>query len=191
MAGPLAGISAAQIAQQKLPEQAAQGNKAGASKFDQAMKPPGAQGTDGANGINGVNRAEHAQKAQAIQQTHQVQQTKQVSQVAKLDKAAVAKVDDNIKIDQKMTGKGMDPVSQKSEVNKGSSVLMGTVAEIEKGGVSIDKLINGGFQGKTFSNSELLSLQAGMYKYTQELDLCSKVVEKATSGLKDTLKTQV
>ena len=36
------------------------------------------------------------------------------------------------------------------------------------------------------SNAELLSLQAGMYKYTQELDLTSKVVEKATSGLKDT-----
>ena len=45
--------------------------------------------------------------------------------------------------------------------------------------------------GKNFSNSELLSLQAGMYKYSQELELTSKVVEKATSGLKDTLKTQV
>jgi hypothetical protein len=41
------------------------------------------------------------------------------------------------------------------------------------------------------SNSEMLSLQAGMYKYTQELELTGKVVEKATSGLKDTLKTQV
>ena len=40
-------------------------------------------------------------------------------------------------------------------------------------------------------SSELLSLQAGMYKYSQELDLTSKIVEKATSGLKDTLKTQV
>ncbi len=30
-----------------------------------------------------------------------------------------------------------------------------------------------------------------MYKYTQELELTGKVVEKATSGLKDTLKTQV
>jgi hypothetical protein len=45
--------------------------------------------------------------------------------------------------------------------------------------------------GKNFSNGELLSLQASMYKYTQELDLTSKVVEKATSGLKDVVKTQV
>jgi len=30
-----------------------------------------------------------------------------------------------------------------------------------------------------------------MYKYTLELDLTSKVVEKATSGIKDVVKTQV
>jgi len=52
----------------------------------------------------------------------------------------------------------------------------------------MDKLISSSLSGKSFSNSELISLQAGMYKYSQELDLCSKVVEKATSGLKDTLR---
>ena len=65
------------------------------------------------------------------------------------------------------------------------------MGNMEKGQASLDKLINGAASGKTFSNAELLSLQAGMYKYSQELDLTSKVVEKATSGLKDTLKTQV
>jgi hypothetical protein len=62
---------------------------------------------------------------------------------------------------------------------------------MEQNQQSIDKLINGGMSGKTFTNQEMLSLQAGMYKYSQELDLTSKVVEKATTGLKDTLKTQV
>ena len=85
----------------------------------------------------------------------------------------------------------MDPVTQKTEVSKSTSMVMGMVGNIEKGQGRMDKLINGGLTGKNFSNSELLGLQAGMYKYTQELDLCSKVVEKATSGLKDTLKTQV
>ena len=51
--------------------------------------------------------------------------------------------------------------------------------------------IEAGASGKKFSNAEMLSLQASMYKYTQELDLTSKVVEKATSGLKDVVKTQV
>jgi hypothetical protein len=159
-----------------LPDQAAQVSKQGPSKFDQAMKSPGA------DGVNGVNKAQHVQNAQQIQQ---VQQTKQVDQVAKLDKTNLQKVGNNV------TGKGMDPVAQKSEVNKSGSMMSGIVSNIEKGQVQLDKLINGGLNGKSFSNSELLGLQAGMYKYSQELDLCSKVVEKATSGLKDTLKTQV
>ena len=39
--------------------------------------------------------------------------------------------------------------------------------------------------------SELLAVQAGVYKFSQELELTSKVVEKATSGVKQTLQTQV
>jgi len=177
MAGPLAGISAAQIAQQKLPDQAAQQvNKQGPSKFDKAMH------TQGADKAQGVQQAQHVQHAQQVQQ---IQQARQVDQVAKLDKAGLQKLDKNV------TGKGMDPVTQKNEVSKSKSMLMGMMDNMEKGGAAIDKLLNGGLSGKNFSNSELLGLQAGMYKYTQELDLCSKVVEKATSGLKDTLKTQV
>lgn len=177
MAGPLAGLSAAQVAEQKLPDQAAQqGSKQGASKFDQVMNAPGA------DGVNGANKAQHLQHAQQIQQVQQVQQ---VDQVAKLDKLNVQKLDKNL------TDKGPDPVHQKAEVSKSSSIVSSIVSNIEKGQVQLDKLINGGLTGKTFSNSELLGLQAGMYKYSQELDLCSKVVEKATTGLKDTLKTQV
>lgn len=65
------------------------------------------------------------------------------------------------------------------------------VSELEQGQARLDTLIGAGLSGKSFSNAELLSLQASMYKYTLELDLTSKVVEKATSGLKDVVKTQV
>ena len=44
--------------------------------------------------------------------------------------------------------------------------------------------------GKEFA-VELLAIQAGVYKFSQELELTSKVVEKATSGVKQTLQTQV
>lgn len=95
------------------------------------------------------------------------------------------------KLDKNVTNKGMEPVAQKQEVSKATSMMSGMMSSLEKGQANIDKLINGGLSGKPMSNQELLQMQAGMYKYTQELDLCSKVVEKATSGLKDTLKTQV
>ncbi len=176
MAGPLAAVSVAQVAQQKAPEAAQAANKQGPSKFDQAMK---SQGTEQANGVNAVNKAEHVAQAQKIQQANKV------DQLAKTEKTDLKKADHNL------TGKGADPVAHKQEVSKSTGLINGMVSNIEKGQVQLEKLINGSLNGKDFSNSELLGLQAGMYKYSQELDLCSKVVEKATSGLKDTLKTQV
>lgn len=115
-------------------------------------------------------------------------QARQIEQAQKAQKPELSKLNT---LEKNVTGKGMDPVTQKSEVSKSSSMISSMMANLEKGQTHIDKLINGGLQGKSMSNQELLSLQAGMYKYTQELDLVSKVVEKATSGLKDTLKTQV
>lgn len=161
-----------------MPDQAAQQvNKAGPSKFDQSMK------TQGADAANGVGKAGHVQQAQQVQKLDQM---KHVEQMQKTNKADLNKLDKNV------TGKGMDPVAQKNEVSKSTSMMSSMMQNLEKGQAHIDKLINGGLaNGKAMSNQELLQMQAGMYKYTQELDLVSKVVEKATSGLKDTLKTQV
>ena len=179
MAGPLAGISAAQIAQQKLPDQAAQqGAKQSPSKFDQAMKAKGSDPTHQAQSVAQVNQA------------HKVEQLRQIEQINKTEKAQLNKVQtQTASSDQRSTK--TDPVAQKTEVSKSTNAINGLFANIEKGQIQMDKLINGGLSGKNFSNSELLGLQAGMYKYSQELELTSKVVEKATSGLKDTLKTQV
>lgn len=180
MAGPLAGISAAQIAQQKLPDQAAQqANKAGPSKFDQSLK------TQGTNGPEGVGKAQH------VQQANQVQKLDQLRQIEQTQKAQKPELNKLNTLDKNATGKGMDPVTQKNEVGKSTSMMSSIVNNLEKGQVNIDKMLDGSLASKNLSNADLLQLQAGMYKYTQELDLVSKVVEKATSGLKDTLKTQV
>jgi hypothetical protein len=45
--------------------------------------------------------------------------------------------------------------------------------------------------GRSFSPAELLSLQAHVYRASQELDLAGKVVEKTTGGVKQVLQTQV
>ncbi|WP_224240682.1 ATP-dependent helicase HrpB [Hyalangium gracile] len=90
---------------------------------------------------------------------------------------------------------GPESVRQVESVGKTEkptlSMVSHVVGELEQGQLRLDKLIAAGVSGKSFSNGELLSLQASMYKYTLELDLTSKVVEKATSGLKDVVKTQV
>lgn len=65
------------------------------------------------------------------------------------------------------------------------------VQDLEQGQHMLDRIIQRASSSAPFTHAELLSLQASMYRYTQELDLVSRVVEKGTSGLKDVLKTQV
>ena len=179
MAGPMAGVSAAQVAQQKLQQDqgAQQVNKQGASKFDAAL----------ANKAQG--QGPEVGQAQAAQATQRADQVRQAEAVNKTDKAALNKV--NPAGQEPATARGAEAVAGKQETGKASGMLSHVVGELEKGQLNMEKLIKAGASGKEFTNAELLSLQAGMYKYTQELDLTSKVVEKATSGLKDTLKTQV
>jgi vacuolar-type H+-ATPase catalytic subunit A/Vma1 len=183
MAVPTAGISAAQIAQQKLQDQGAQQvNKQGASKFDGVL-------ANKAQAAGGVEQAQAAQAAQKAQATQQVAQTRQVETINKTEKAALNKV--NGANTDTLTARGAQAVDAKPEMGKAGNMVSSVVTSLEKGQLSLEKLINSGMSGKQFSNAELLSLQASMYKYTQELDLTSKVVEKATSGLKDVVKTQV
>ncbi len=180
MAGPMAGVSAAQVAQQKLQDQGAQQvNKQGASKFDAAL----------ANKAQSVGGPEQVQQAQSAQATQRADQVRQVETVSKTEKAALNKV--NTAGMDPATTRGATPVEGKQGADKANNMLSHVIGELERGQVNMEKLIQAGASGKEFSNAELLSLQAGMYKYTQELDLTSKVVEKATTGLKDTLKTQV
>jgi hypothetical protein len=181
----MAGVSAAQIAQQKLQDQGAQQvNKQGPSKFDGAL----ANKAQAAGGAEQVQATQAAQKAQAAQATQRADQVRQVETVNKTDKAALNKV--NGANSESLTARGAEPVNGKAEAQKGN-MMTSMVDSLEKGQVNLEKLIDAGVSGKKFSNAEMLSLQASMYKYTQELDLTSKVVEKATSGLKDVVKTQV
>ncbi len=167
MAQPLAaGVAGAQIAQQTIQDQAAQQVKQGPSKFDGALKSKEAAGS------SNVQAAEAAQ---------QVDHVRQVETVAKTEKTTLNKV----------SRTRADPVSHKREVSKSSDAVANLLADMEKGGKVMDRLINGSLSGKNLSNHEMLAMQAGMFKYTQELELTGKVVEKATTGLKETLKTQV
>jgi hypothetical protein len=148
MTGPMLGISAAQLVQQKQPDQhVPQLDKQGESKFDTVL----ADKAQAASGPDAVHKTEAAQGAAPVRQVESVSKT------------------------------------EKPTLNMVSHV----VSELELGQRRLDTLIDAGVSGRQFSNSELLSLQASMYKYTLELDLTSKVVEKATSGLKDVVKTQV
>jgi len=69
--------------------------------------------------------------------------------------------------------------------------VMKVLSNVMDGQNALDSIIAKASSGKQFSNQELLAMQAGVYKFSQELELTSKVVEKATSGVKQTMQTQV
>ena len=148
-------------------------------QLQQAAQPNQAQGAGQSNFANMVNKAggpEAAGKAE------QVQGMDIVAEAQKTDSARLNKVRDLV-------------ASRGAKINKPGT---GNDAGLEKlfGGVmegqgKLDKIIKLATSGKSFSPTELLAVQAGVYKFSQELELTSKVVEKATSGVKQTLQTQV
>ena len=64
------------------------------------------------------------------------------------------------------------------------------VRDISRGERTVNGVIAAARRGKVFSNEELLAVQAGVYRYTQELELASKLVDKATGAVKQTLQSQ-
>jgi hypothetical protein len=52
----------------------------------------------------------------------------------------------------------------------------------------VRRAIEGG--GKDLGPGELLALQAGVYRYSEAVDLSAKLVDRATSGVKTVLQGQ-
>lgn len=69
--------------------------------------------------------------------------------------------------------------------------LSHSVNSVENHWNSMNEMVKSLFTRKDLSTQDCLKMQAVIQKYSMELDLTGKVVEKATNGLKDTLKTQV
>jgi hypothetical protein len=186
-----APVAAQQTAQQKLPEAASQqSNKVGASKFDglmaqKAQQAEAATAAQKAQGAASIEKARFDPMRLLGVKANRVDHSKAVQAQSLAQKVGLQKgnVSNDIRTLQQTVGS--------EGAGKGTNIAVKMMGDIEKGQGVMDRLISEGLSGRNFQNSELLALQAGMYKYTQELELTGKVVEKATSGLKDTLKTQV
>jgi len=178
MVSPVAVNQATQVAQQQQVQKPETQAKTGASKFDQAM----------ANKAEGAQAAQQANQVQATQQTQAAQKTSHVDQVQKAGKAN--------EVDKARSMKENDPVSQKTEAQKSTDKKGGgleqVLTQMESRNAAMDKFVSQALNGKIKLNQQqLLGLQAKVAQYSMELDLTGKVVEKATNGLKDTLRTQV
>ncbi|MFN7132712.1 MAG: ATP-dependent helicase HrpB [Myxococcales bacterium] len=167
-----------QVAQQTQKPDAAPKN--GASKFDQTM----ASKAEQAGQANQAANVQASQAAQATQKTTHVQGVQKAGKVDELKQANAVKKN--------------EPVQNKAEAQKtrdgkgGMNGVEQLLTQMETRHASMDKFMQDALNGKMKLNQQqLLGLQAKVSEYSLELDLTGKVVEKATTGLKDTLRTQV
>lgn len=145
--------------------------------------------TQKAGGAGGANPAQF-NDVMATQNAQQVNPALDPSKVNEATKASdvlrTAQSQQVTGVDKSIDVKRVEP---KAEVKE--SGLKAILNQVVDGQNKLDQVIKMATSGKTYGNQELLAIQAAVYKFSQELELTSKVVEKATSGVKQTMQTQV
>ncbi|MCK5798472.1 MAG: hypothetical protein KAI47_14875 [Deltaproteobacteria bacterium] len=69
--------------------------------------------------------------------------------------------------------------------------LPAAVEDIERQRHAIDRLLDQAARGRDFSPQQLLGLQATVYRYNENVEVLSRVVDKSVGALKTLLNTQV
>jgi hypothetical protein len=178
MADPIGGGGIGKAAQKMIQEIQKQQQM---QDMQQIQGGGGAQNAQFANMVNqsqGVGQTNQVQGINDAQQVNQTQKTQEMAKATDVLRAAQNGDMGNLSV------KKVDPTQKKA----GLSMILDHVVE---GQNKLDSIIKMSLSGKKFSHQELLAIQAGVYKFSQELELTSKVVEKATSGVKQTMQTQV
>lgn len=69
-------------------------------------------------------------------------------------------------------------------------MLHGLGREVDRGEALVRRATTGATAGREMGSMELLALQAGVYRYSEAVDLSAKLVDRATSGVKTVLQGQ-
>jgi hypothetical protein len=71
-----------------------------------------------------------------------------------------------------------------------AAILRGLGREIDRGEAMVRRATSGAAGGREMGNVELLALQAGVYRYSEAVDLSAKLVDRGANGLKTVLQGQ-
>jgi hypothetical protein len=66
-------------------------------------------------------------------------------------------------------------------------ILHGLGREVDRGEAIVHRAIRG---GGDLGPTELIALQAGVYRYSEAVDLSAKLIDRATSGVKTVIQGQ-
>jgi hypothetical protein len=83
-----------------------------------------------------------------------------------------------------------EPGASEGEPSFGLAFVRESARRIQDSGDLVDRALRAARAGHAFRPEELLALQAGVYRHSQELDLASKLVDKGTSSVRQLLQSQ-
>jgi hypothetical protein len=69
-------------------------------------------------------------------------------------------------------------------------VLRSLAGELDRGEALAERAIHGGSGSSSMSPDKLIALQAGIYRYSEAVDLVTKLVDRGTQAVKTTLQNQ-
>ncbi|MEZ4220279.1 MAG: hypothetical protein R3B13_05060 [Polyangiaceae bacterium] len=79
------------------------------------------------------------------------------------------------------------PAEVKPAAEPFQQVLRRLGREVDQGERLVERAVRG---GATADAGELIALQAGIYRYTEAVELCSKVVDRVGAAVRTTLQNQ-
>lgn len=81
------------------------------------------------------------------------------------------------------------PTERNEETGFGS-VFRGLGRQIDRGERSVNAALSSATRGADLDPNELLALQAGIYRYSEAVDLAAKLVDRIGSGVKTVVAGQ-
>jgi hypothetical protein len=69
-------------------------------------------------------------------------------------------------------------------------ILRGLGREVDQGEKVVNRALNAGAGGQELGTGDLLALQAGVYRYSEAVDLSAKLIDRGTNGVKTVLQGQ-
>jgi hypothetical protein len=79
-------------------------------------------------------------------------------------------------------------VGSAEEPSPFARILQGLGREVDRGEALVRKASGAG--GRDLGDMDLLALQAGVYRYSEAVDLAAKLVDRAAGGVKTVLQGQ-
>ncbi|MEM9072321.1 MAG: hypothetical protein AAGE52_27690 [Myxococcota bacterium] len=81
-------------------------------------------------------------------------------------------------------------VMEQTEASPFLDALAGAARSMAASDRALQRGLRSARRGQGMDPARLLALQSGVYRYAQEVELASKLVDKATSAVKTTLQSQ-